>query len=393
MINWIKIRKRYEDELLKNVIPFWEKYSPDFEYGGFFTCLDRNGTIFDTEKFMWMQWRIVYMFSELFLSKFSNKRFLELALNGADFLIKYGKDSENRYYFSLNRKGVPTVCAYNIYTECFAGMACASLYKATGEMKFYNESLSCVKKYIERMNNPKGKWEKSLEGKKHYLSLGHYMMLANLGYVVKTRLNDNSFDNKIDETVSFVIDNFVEPSNGILLENICDEKNNRFDFESSLGRHINPGHGLEALWFFLQWLELKKNLSLIKRVSELIISTLNFAWDRKYGGIFYFMDILNKPHFELTWDMKLWWVHCEAIVATLYGFVITQNKLFLKWFKIIDRWTWKHFPDKKYPEWFGYLNRKGEPTHMLKGGKWKTFFHLPRMLSVSLSLIDRILKL
>ena len=37
-----------------------------------------------------------------------------------------------------------------------------------------------------------------------------------------------------------------------------------------------------------------------------------------------------------------------------------------------------------YGEWFGYLNRQGEPTHLLKGGKWKTFFHLPRyLMSVS----------
>ena len=40
------------------------------------------------------------------------------------------------------------------------------------------------------------------------------------------------------------------------------------------------------------------------------------------------------------------------------------------------------FPDPEYGEWFAYLNRRGEPTHMLKGGKWKTFFHLPRCLAV-----------
>lgn len=42
------------------------------------------------------------------------------------------------------------------------------------------------------------------------------------------------------------------------------------------------------------------------------------------------------------------------------------------------------FKDPEYPEWFAYLNRRGEPTHLLKGGKWKTMFHLPRCLFVAL---------
>jgi mannose/cellobiose epimerase-like protein (N-acyl-D-glucosamine 2-epimerase family) len=49
----------------------------------------------------------------------------------------------------------------------------------------------------------------------------------------------------------------------------------------------------------------------------------------------------------------------------------------------IDKDCGGYFTDPEYGEWFGYLNRRGEPTHMLKGGKWKTFFHLPRFLLTS----------
>ena len=41
---------------------------------------------------------------------------------------------------------------------------------------------------------------------------------------------------------------------------------------------------------------------------------------------------------------------------------------------------WTHFKDPKYPEWFGYLNRRGEVLLPLKGGKWKGCFHVPRGL-------------
>ena len=36
--------------------------------------------------------------------------------------------------------------------------------------------------------------------------------------------------------------------------------------------------------------------------------------------------------------------------------------------------------DQEYPEWFGYLNRRGEVLLPLKGGKWKGCFHVPRGL-------------
>ena len=47
--------------------------------------------------------------------------------------------------------------------------------------------------------------------------------------------------------------------------------------------------------------------------------------------------------------------------------------------KIFDD-TWDHFKDPEYPEWYGYLNREGNPLLDLKGGKWKGCFHVPRGL-------------
>ena len=102
------------------------------------------------------------------------------------------------------------------------------------------------------------------------------------------------------------------------------------------------------------------------------------------------MDVLGKPNPELQWDMKLWWPHNEAILATLFAFRLTGEAYFLHRFEEIDRWAWSHFRDPDYPEWFAYLNRRGEPTHLLKGGKWKTMFHLPRCLLIAVEQMKRI---
>jgi N-acylglucosamine 2-epimerase len=59
------LEKHYRDCLLESVVPFWERFSPDWEKGGYFTCLERDGRVFDTDKFVWMQAREVWMFSRL----------------------------------------------------------------------------------------------------------------------------------------------------------------------------------------------------------------------------------------------------------------------------------------------------------------------------------------
>ena len=49
-------------------------------------------------------------------------------------------------------------------------------------------------------------------------------------------------------------------------------------------------------------------------------------------------------------------------------------------FEKVHDYTWAHFRDAEYPEWYGYLNRRGEVLLPLKGGKWKGCFHVPRGL-------------
>jgi len=44
----------YRKELIEQILPFWVKNSPDRENGGFFTCLDPKGAVFDTDKFIWL---------------------------------------------------------------------------------------------------------------------------------------------------------------------------------------------------------------------------------------------------------------------------------------------------------------------------------------------------
>ncbi len=369
---------RYEDELVNRIIPFWENHCVDHKFGGYFTSLERDGSVYDTEKYMWMQWRIVYMFALFAMSPYRKETFLPIAAQGFDFLTKHGKSPDGTYYFALNRWGEPSVAPYNIFSDCFAAMGAAALFKATGEKRYREEADSAMKSYIRRMDAPKGRWEKSLPGKPKRLSLGHFMMLANLGAVMKEMLGSEEYEKDADNAVNTVLERFWNPERKILFENI--NADGSFDLDSCEGRFVNPGHGLESMWFVLQYVERKNRPDLIRKAAEIIRGIFEFGTDREQGGLFYFMDALGKPHIELQWDMKLWWPHCEALIAALYACRLTGDGYFLDRFRETDAYSWAHFRDEQHPEWFAYLNRAGVPTHTLKGGKWKSFFHLPRTL-------------
>ncbi|MFM7091962.1 MAG: AGE family epimerase/isomerase, partial [Bacteroidota bacterium] len=92
--NWHDLHSLYAQTLTENIIPFWQKFSPDEADGGYFTCLLRDGTVFDTDKFIWLQAREVWMFSKLYNEWEANPSWLKTALHGADFLEKYGRNMD-----------------------------------------------------------------------------------------------------------------------------------------------------------------------------------------------------------------------------------------------------------------------------------------------------------
>ena len=389
-MNWQPYIDRYEKTLLEDVIPFWQNHCVDQECGGYFTMLDRDGSVYDTTKYMWMQWRIVYVFASLYRSRWGAGRedWLKIARDGYEFLYRHGRLEDGSYYFALNRQGVPICAPYSIFSDCFAAMGAAAMFAATGEEKYLREAQSAMQSYIRRMPNPKGRWEKGLPGRQERLSLGSYMILANLGCVMKECLGSDEFDAETDRAVRTVMERFYNPQLRVIFENV--NPDGSFDLESCEGRFVNPGHGLESMWFVLQYAERIGDKALAARACDYIDDLFEFGTDKQYGGIYYFMDALGKPHLELQHDMKLWWPHNEAIIAALFAYKLSGEERFLERFKSVDEWAWSHFPDPEYGEWFAYLNRRGEPTHMLKGGKWKTFFHLPRCLMKSSELMRQI---
>ena len=106
--------------------------------------------------------------------------------------------------------------------------------------------------------------------------------------------------------------------------------------------------------------------------------SFDLGWDKKYGGLLYFVDVENKPVQALEWDMKLWWPHSEMLIAFLMAYRYTKDEKYLEQYKLVHEFTFKHFKDQKHGEWYGYLRRDNEISTDLKGNIFKGPFHIPR---------------
>lgn len=368
----------YKNELFNEIIPFWNEHSLDTDDGGYFTCLDARGNIFDTDKFAWLQGRQIWTYSMLHDKVEAKQEWLDIAELGADFMRKHGRDEYGDWYFSFTKFGKPLIQPYNIFSDCFAAMGFGALCKINQSDEDANIAFQTFKRILARRTSPKGKYAKGIPGTRNLKNFSLPMILCNLSFELEHLLDKSTIDALIDEVLHEVMSVFYQPDSGLILENVHHDGS----FSDSLeGRVINPGHTIEAMWFIMDLAVRRNDIELANRALEIAFNALEFGWDQEFGGILYFKDIKGHPLQQLEWDQKLWWVHVEALVAMAKGYELTKNEKCKVWFEKLHHYTWSNFRDSENGgEWFGYLNRQGKVLLPLKGGKWKGCFHIPRAL-------------
>jgi N-acylglucosamine 2-epimerase len=256
-------------------------------------------------------------------------------------------------------------------------MAFAQFAMAAEDQTASHLALKTYNNILRRLPHPKGTYEKQVPDTRPIKGFALPMILCNLTLELESLLPAETVQTQLDLATREVMQIFLDPQTNLISENVSPtgERIDSFD-----GRLINPGHGIEAMWFILDIGQKSGDMALINQAVDVTLATLNFGWDQIHGGIFYFLDRCGYPPQQLEWDQKLWWVHLETLVALLMGYTLTGRPECLEWFQRVHQYTWDRFPDPEFGEWYGYLNRRGEILLPLKGGKWKGCFHVPRAL-------------
>ncbi len=378
----------YRDGLLDDTLPFWWPRCVDEEHGGFMFARDRDGTLLDTDKAMWQQCRATWLLGTLYNTLGSRDEWLKWAGHGIDFISQHGFDSDGRMWFHVTREGVPIRKRRYVFTETFGAIAYAAMAKATGELAQAEKArdlFRLAKRYFTDPSLTESKFTDARPAK----AIGAPMIQMVTAQELRRNLGDESLTADIDAAIAEIRRDFMKPDIECVMESVAPDGSIIDHFD---GRTLNPGHAIECAWFILWEARLRDNdPELIRTGCQILDWMWTRGWDNEFGGLFYFRDVHGKPVQEYWHDMKFWWPHNEAIIATLLAWQLTGDEKYSRWHTQVHDWAYAHFADSEHGEWYGYLHRDGRVSVPLKGNLWKGPFHFPRMQLVCWQLLDKAL--
>lgn len=368
----------YRDKLLNETMPFWFPRCVDSKYGGYLHCFDADGSMVDSDKSVWAQGRMAWMLLTIYNTMQPNPELLEWARQGLEFLWSHAFDPEDgRMYFHLTREGQPVRKRRYAYSESFAAIASAAMFRATGEQIWRERAEQTFDAFLD-WNFATGRMPAKFCSTRPMTGIGPRMIAITTAQSLREDLGVSSeYQTWIDRMIEEIERLFVKHDLRAVMETVGDDGSILDHFD---GRTLNPGHAIEAAWFLFDEAKYRGDSQLTKLGCDILDYSLARGWDEQFGGLFYFRDLYNRPVQEYWHDMKFWWPHNEAIIATLYAYQLTGKQDYANWHQRIHQWSFDHFEDKVNGEWFGYLHRDGSLSNTLKGGMWKSFFHYPRML-------------
>ena len=379
----------YKKDLTENIMPFWMKYGLDRENGGVYTCVDRDGSLMDTTKSVWFQGRFAFICSFAYNNVEKNQEWLDAAKSTLEFIEKHCFDEQGHMYFSVTAEGKPLRKRRYVFSETFAAIAMSEYALATGDQHWAKRAIQVFEDTQRFLATPgflPAKFEADVKLQGHSI----VMILINVGSCIRKVVNDPKLTQQIDESIEKLKKYFIHPEFKCLLETVGE--NGEF-IDTNMTRTINPGHCIETSWFIMEEAKLRGwDKPMLDIALQVFDWSWDWGWDKQYGGIINFRDCKNLPSQDYSQDMKFWWPQCETIIASLYAYLGTGDEKYLYRHERISEWTYAHFPDAEYGEWYGYLHRDGTVAQPAKGNLYKGPFHIPRMMIKGYMLCQEILK-
>lgn len=389
---WLEKRSKFYQNHLKDVLLSYWLDRADEQYGGFFTCYNNTGDeLVSTDKFVWSQGRLVWMYAKLAnsdvvaLNDRQQQRCRELSIRGASFLVDHCMLSDESCAFVLDRQGNPKEfwpgSGYDISTfaDCFVVMGLSASAELCGDEDMLRKSLKLFHSIAHKMRSGAFRTAPSVRPAGWRVNAVP-MIVLNTGQELRAALENAGYiaeaeevSNICLEAMTDTIEHFVTDE-GIVLE--CLDAWNR-PIDTLFGRHLNPGHAIESMWFVIREAKRMGREDIIEKAAHAILVTSRLAWDEQYGGMMYYLDRdggmprgrvpederAQSDNLIRDWDSKLWWPHTETVYAHLLCYSILNDSDHLEQYERYHRYTFDTFPnpDPDIKEWIQIRDRQGRP--------------------------------
>lgn len=379
-------------------VAFWLEHGMDAQNGGVYTCLDRTGAIYSTDKSVWMQGRCAWTFSHLCRLYGEHPEWMAAAKSCLDFLEEHcvNREAGGRLYFTVTAEGAPLRQRRYCFSEGFYAIANAEYYGLTGEGEHLERARQAYEMIYNLINglieDPAGLGPKTIPETRAGRALGDPMIFLNIIGIMRRvdPANTEEYDRHARECTDRIVNEHYRPELGCTLESVNLEGQPELWYTA--GRVVNPGHDIECGWFMMDEANYRGDEGLHATAREIFRLAIEAGWDEEYGGLLYFIDAEGKPTEAYEHDMKLWWPHNEIMIAASKAYRDTGDDYYLGWLLRTIEYCKEHFADPEYGEWYGYLRRNGLPTMPpTKGSTFKGPFHVPRALSMTERVLTEII--
>jgi len=384
----------YRKHLLEDVMPFWETRTKDIEYGGYFTCFDREGNLTDTDKYIWFQGRQLWMFSALYNQIENDEKWLDFARHGRDFLVNYGYAGKGRWNYQLDRRGNVKEGTISIFSDLFVISGLAEYAIASGsdqDMELINEVFDKIERNVYNLNFKDiyhNIWDP------RYKRHGLYMINLIVAPIVGLVLGRDRTKPLIDHCLEEILYVFAKDEHEALFETVGRDGSY---IDDNQGRLIYPGHTMESCWACIEEGHRRNDRSIIDRA--LTISDWGYihGFDQEYGGIFSYVDLASKEpkptdwnkETGMSWNDKNFWVNAEALYLTALVSIERDSIDHFDHFFHQHNWCQENFFDPEYGEWYAELYRDGSIKLADKGTIWKAAYHVPRAIMLTYKAFEK----
>jgi len=381
------LAEQHRCALFDDLVPWWERHSVDRECGGYYSCLKRDGRAYAGDKFTWMIARQVWMFSHLVNRHEPRPEWLEIARHGASFLLEHAVADDGRICYRATREGRPLAWHEPLNTACFVAIGLAELAAAARDASLWQRAVEIYERVRPQLGQPTDTPLLGYPLDERFHLHAHDMIRLTVAWVLNELQPEPRWEDDLTASAESVVGRHWKPELEAFLENVSPAGSALLDRPE--GRLVHPGHAMETAWMLMEVARRRGDAVLMQAAVDITLSSLERGWDDAFGGVRYLVNVDGTPTCPPYADVKLWWVHGEALCAALLGWAYTGREELGRWYQRLHDYVFARFPDGELGEWYGYLNREGSVMHTAKADGRKGFFHLPRSLFLAYQLLTR----
>ena len=354
-----ELRQRLHDQLVQVLLPFWDRYGIDHQYGGIMCSLDYDGSLLNTGKNLWFLGRALWIYSYLYNHFGGDSQYLEVARKTSEFVFKFALQPDGWWAEELSREG-KVLRPFSGDTEgmYFIAEGLQEYAAASGDGRCRDVALALFKKLFRQFNSSEFRYRGAdfkylWNSKVAVRPQGLWFLNLNIATHLLTRGNDPEIVAIADQAVDAIMNRHYNSEIGLQTEMLY------FDFSrpKEEAQKSRLGHAVEALWMVMEEAGRRHDEALWKTCAERIRRHLDVGWDYVYGGLCQWVNV-DHPHYQWPAEtppgahvemrfageyeyMKPLWAQVEVLVATLYIFERTRAEWAARYFDmafdIIDR--------------------------------------------------------